>query len=160
MMVLDAETKERFKLPDVSQIGVIVKDIDRTIQYYESTLGIGPWVRLDIEYRDRMLRGKPADFKYKMAFASLGPVEFELIQPVEGATVYDELVAKKGEGLHHLGFDVGSMENLEERVAFFKEQGIEVIQTGRTDTAKFAYLDTEAIGGVIFELIARPARRA
>ena len=41
-----------------------------------------------------------------------------------------------------------------------KEQGIEVIQTGRTDTAKFAYLDTEAIGGLIFELIARPSRRA
>ncbi len=159
-MVLDAETRERFKLPNVSQIGVIVQDIERATQYYESILGIGPWVHLDIEYRDRMLRGKPADFRYKMAFASLGPVELELIQPVEGATVYDELVAKQGEGLHHLGFDVGTMEEMEERLEFFKEQGIEVIQTGRTDTAKFAYLDTEAIGGVIFELIARPARRA
>lgn len=159
-MVLDPETKERFKLPDVSQIGVVVKDIEKAVQYYESTLGIGPWVRLDIEYQDRMLRGKPADFKYKMAFASLGPVEFELIQPVEGATVYDELLEKKGEGLHHLGFDVGSMENMEQRLAFFKEQGIEVIQSGRTEVGKFAYLDTEAIGGVIFELISRPGRRA
>jgi len=158
--MLDTETKKRFKLPDVSQIGVIVKDIEKTIRYYESALGIGPWVRLDIEYRDRTLRGKPADFKYKMAFASLGPVELELIQPVEGATVYDDLVAKKGEGLHHLGFDVGSMKNIEERLAFFKQQGIEVIQSGRTETAKFAYLDTEAVGGVVFELISRPARRA
>jgi methylmalonyl-CoA/ethylmalonyl-CoA epimerase len=92
-----------------------------------------------------------------MAFGSLGPVELELIQPLSGPTIFDEFLQSGREGLHHLGFDVKDMETRLER---YQSIGIGVIQQGRHKAGGFAYLDTEKIGGVIFELIQRPGRRA
>jgi len=40
-----------------------------------------------------------------------------------------------------------------------KEMGIKIIQGGQGATSHFEYLDTEAIGGVVFELIQREKRR-
>ncbi|MBA7555171.1 hypothetical protein ES705_47824 [subsurface metagenome] len=91
-----------------------------------------------------------------MGFCSLGSVEFEIIQPITRPTVYHDFLKEKGEGIHHLGFDV---KDIEKKLALCKEIGIKIIQGGQGETARFEYLDTAEIGGVIFELIQRERRR-
>jgi len=148
-------------LPDLSQIGLVVKDMNRAIEYFEKTIGLGPFIRSDRDYQTEFhfieYRGKKVDSRWIRAFASLGPVELELIQPVSGPTIYDEFLQRGGEGLHHLGFDV---KDIGARIERYRRMGIEIIQEGRTKTSSFAYLDTERIGGTVFELIQRPARRS
>lgn len=151
---------QKLDLPNLSQIGFVVKDIDRAIEYYEKTVGLGPFIRSDrdiqIEFEFIEYRGKKVDSRWIMAFASLAPVELELVQPLSGPTIYNEFFQGGGEGLHHLGFDV---KDIEARVERYQSMGIQIIQQGRTKTGGFAYLDTKKIAGTIFELIQRPARR-
>jgi methylmalonyl-CoA/ethylmalonyl-CoA epimerase len=153
---MDREIIHKLQLPAVSQIGIVVKDIVQTIDYYQNILGLGPFVTPDIVYEEKHYYGKPTDFDFKMAFGSLGPVEMEIIQPISGPTIYHDFLEKKGEGLHHLGFDV---EDIESKLKLCRELGIAIIQGGRGTTSHFEYLDTEAISGVIFELIQRENRR-
>jgi catechol 2,3-dioxygenase-like lactoylglutathione lyase family enzyme len=105
----------------------------------------------DVEYADATVHGKATSFKARFGFAQAGPVQIELIQPLEGQTIYDEHLATKGEGLHHLGFLVPDME---ERVAEMAKRGVGVLQSGRIGRSSgFAYLDTSKSAGVILEYI-------
>jgi len=82
----------------------------------------------------------------------------ELIESVKGIEEMEsDMHEEKGEGIHHIGFDVKDMD---EKIKLSKELGIDILQTGRTPAGGFAYLNTEKIGGVIFELIQRKCRRA
>ena len=78
------------KLQSVDHIGIIVKNIDAAIEYWESQLGIGPWTKHDLSELGGIL----------LAQATLGPVGFQLIEPVRESAV--EYLGIKGEGLHHL----------------------------------------------------------
>jgi len=156
-MTIDPGVKAKLGLPDVSQVGVVVRDMDRAKAFFESTLAIGPFIEVDVKFTDKMYRGQPEDFEMRLAFASLGPIEFELIQPTRGRTIYDDHLATKGEGLHHLGFDVKDMDA---KVEYLKSRGIKVLQSGRTPVGGFAYMDTTSIAGVIIEMIQRKGRRA
>lgn len=156
-MKVNQEIIQKLNLPPMSQIGVVVKDLNQAMEYYEKVLGLGPFVEPEIIYSDKHYHGKPADFFFRMGFCSLGPVELELIEPVTEPTIYHDFLKEKGNGLHHIGFDVKDMDD---KIRLCAEMGIDVLQIGRTPAGGFAYLNTEKIGGVIFELIQRKCRRA
>jgi len=42
------QQEPRVKLPPVSQIGIVVRDMDKAIEYYSSAFGWGPFNALDI----------------------------------------------------------------------------------------------------------------
>lgn len=156
-METDHEMRERLRLPDVSQIGVVVRDLDKTIEYYEKVLSLGPFVGLEFPFTETFYYGKSVDSRWMLGFCSLGPVELELIQPVTGPSVYEDFLKEKGEGIHHLGYDVKDMD---EKLAICQKMGIQVIQNGWGATCRFVYLDTVRIGGIVIELIEREGRRA
>ena len=141
---------EKLLANGIDQIGIMVKDIQKTMEYYSSVLGIGPFRVFDLHLPDVIVRGKTTTLKIKAAFARIGPVEIELIENIEGENIYTEFLKSKGEGLHHLGIRVA---DVSAEVNRLKEQGIGVIQQGKSAGVDFAYLGTEEIGGVIFELI-------
>jgi len=146
------QQKPRVKLPPVQQVCIVVKDIDRAIEYYTSTFGMGPFRIGDVDMEGVLLRGKPTSTKIKVALAESGPLQVELIQPVEGQNIYTEFLDSKGEGLHHLGFQVDDLDAI---LAELAKEGIEpVFYHSFPDLGiAFAYLNTDRIGGVIFELI-------
>ncbi len=155
------EMKRTLDLPEMSQIGIIVKDLERTIEYYENTLGMGPFTRSGVDFNlvfDYIeLRGERVETDFLLGFAALGSLELELIQPVRGPSLYQEFLERSAEGLHHLCFDV---DDLDERLKRYRSMGLTVLMEGRTPNSGFAYLDTDKIGGVIIELVQRPSRRS
>lgn len=137
---------------DVIQIAHVTRDIERTMRYYWEVLGVGPWEIYTFApptIRDSMVRGKPSDHKYKVAVTWRGGIQFELMQPLIGRTIYDETLERKGEGLHHLKLYYPDCQAAIER---YRKQGIEVIQSGKIDTDEFYYLDTEEALGYVVEL--------
>ena len=141
---------EKSTFSNLDHVGVIVKDMDKTIQYL-SSLGIGPFEPLtDPALADKLFRGKPSDWKVKISLAKIGPVTLELIQPVEGKSAAKEFLKKKGEGIQHIAFAV---DDLDREVAKLTKQGIEVMMSGKIPGGKFAYLETDTIGGMIIELM-------
>jgi methylmalonyl-CoA/ethylmalonyl-CoA epimerase len=136
---------------DVIQIAHVVRDIDRTMEYYWANFGIGPWEVYTFAppvVRDSMVRGKPSNHTYLLAITWRAEMQLELMQPLTGRSIYDECLEKKGEGLHHLKLYYPDCQAALER---FRRQGIQVIQSGKIDADEFYYLDTEKSLGYIIE---------
>ena len=146
---------EKLVLKEINQVCVVVKDLQKSMEYYWSTFGIGPFTIYTYEppfVTDMKLRGESKDYKMKIAFAKMGAIQLELIQPLS-ESIYTEFLNEKGEGIHHIGCYV---DDLDEAVAIVEKQGIKVTQSGRRPGSGYAYLDTEETMGAIFELIQRP----
>jgi len=154
------EEKKAGKSPfaEVAQIGVLVRDLEKAIEYYES-FGIGPFKIFEgLPNLEREVYGKPVtDVQNRVASASWGNgVTIELVQPVSGESVQKEFLEKHGEGINHVGFYV---DNLDEEIARMEKRGFKVVSGGSINgVTRFAYMDTDKVGGVIFEMFPRPKK--
>jgi methylmalonyl-CoA/ethylmalonyl-CoA epimerase len=137
------------------QIGIVVKDLDRATRLLTELFGIGPFrftewpKRPDSKY---FFRGKEEQIKIRQAFTQVGPLELELIQPLEGEkNAYYEFLEHKGGGIHHILFEV---ENIDEAVRNLAGNQVEVLQagTGIRPGTRWALLDTQALIGFLLEL--------
>jgi catechol 2,3-dioxygenase-like lactoylglutathione lyase family enzyme len=149
------DEKKKFKLPPVSQIGVVVKDVKKAVEYYSKVFGIGPFMTFEFAPKKHWLRGKSMPIKLNIAAAQWGPIMFELIEPVEGDAPHKWFLEKYGEGLQHLGFMV---ENYDEWKDYLGQQGIDVLMEAETDVeglghVRGAYMESDKTGGVLFELL-------
>jgi 4-hydroxyphenylpyruvate dioxygenase-like putative hemolysin len=154
----EMQSGERSPFSIVHQIGVIVRDIDEAVAFYED-LGIGPFEspKGPAPIFDRQVYGRPApDVKNRISTTQMGAVQLELVQPVSGKSLQMEFLERYGEGVNHLAFLV---DDLDGEVAKLVQKGFRVISSGKTARSAFAYLDTHKVGGVIFELI-QPASSA
>ena len=151
-MQVDPKMKKILGLDKVNQVGIVVRDMDRAIKNYEEIFGISFPKVVVPDYFNRVYRGKPENFRMKIGLAMMGELQIELIQPLEGKTIYAEFLEKWGQGIHHLGFDV---KDLDERVAAFRGLGIGVLMNGERVGGKFAYMDTEGTLGIMVELMQR-----
>ncbi|MDO8751612.1 MAG: VOC family protein [Dehalococcoidia bacterium] len=141
-------------LPSQLHIGAVVRDLDKTINYLSSTFGIGPWDIRERRYpKEQVVVGK-GPFAYRVAFAAMGPIELELIEVVEGSTIHAEFLANKGEGLHHIGFRVPDLQQVE---ASLQRHGVGVTQSAFREGARYAYMDPSELGGITFEFTERTA---
>ena len=147
--------KELFN--DFAQIVIIVQDLDKTVQVLTEVFGLGPfrfvtWPppgRTDLV---KVYHGMPGDFTYRMAFTELGPIELELIQPLEGESVWADFVAEHGQGIHHIRFNVLDMQPVVDHLAKY---GARVNQMGsglRPGTA-WAVFGTEDLIGFAIEVM-------
>ena len=136
----------------------MVKDLDRTMEFYSSTFGIGPWRVMDIASPEMTVRGKVYSWRGRVAWAQLGPVEIELLQVWEGRSSHTEFFDEGREGLQHLCLRVADDE-MDQIVAEVGKEGIGIIQSakGQVHRGRHVYLDSGRIGGVIFELSYRPS---
>jgi methylmalonyl-CoA/ethylmalonyl-CoA epimerase len=147
---MSEQSVSKVKLPPVEQIGIVVKDVDKAVEYCSSIFGWGPFQVREVEMEGFTYRGQTGKCRLKMAFSRSGPIEIELIEVLEGETPHTDFLGQKGEGLHHLRFRVSDFDGM---VATLAGEGIcPVFHQKFADIASFAYLDTDRIGGVIFEL--------
>ena len=135
---MESSKTHKLELKTVDQIGIAVKDIDKVIETWSSMFGIGPWTFRDISGTD----AKGRSWKARLAFAYLGPLQIELIQPLEGRIIQSRFLETLGEGVHHLGFYVNDVDG---EVANLQAQGAKLLLT---DPGNFAYLDSGGAGGV------------
>jgi methylmalonyl-CoA/ethylmalonyl-CoA epimerase len=147
--------KQQLELPPVSQIGVVVEDLERASSFLESNFGLGPFRVEELEAPNVWDRGEEKHIAARLGFAMMGQVELELIHIVKGDSVHLEFLREHGEGIHHLGFRV---DDFVAKLDQAKAMGFEVLQTGPTGRF-YAYLDTRREGGLIFELIEGDASR-
>ena len=144
-----------FDPANLCQVAIVVKSIDETVKFYTEVFGIGPFEIRNVEYPTATYYGRKAGYRGKRAFAQLGPVTLELIELIDGKTVHEDFLREKGEGLHHIGFAVKDLKKCEEEA---EKAGLKVVQGfKREDGSGFVYVDSDRIGGAMFELIQRPA---
>jgi 4-hydroxyphenylpyruvate dioxygenase-like putative hemolysin len=137
----------------VDQVSYVVEDLERSLPRYEALFG--PFEIAVAPLRDCRIRGETAGCTLKVAVNRSGPVEIELIQPLDGRTPHGEHLRAHGEGLHHVRFRV---QGLEAKLAELERDGYTAIFCKRFGpTVAFAYLETPPeLGRSVIELLEMP----
>ncbi len=150
----------KVKITEIQQVCIVVNDLRKTIEAYWNILGIGPWAIFDFgqpKVPDLKYYGKPAWGRYLGAVVQVGPIELELFETIEGASVYQDWIDEHGEGLHHMKFLVEDLdvERVEREMAV---QGFPSIQGGHFGPElknKFSYFDMRKPLHAIWETSSR-----
>ncbi len=130
----------------IDHIGVVVEDIDKTMEFLSSIWGLGPWQTVEVSFgKDRLIVGEP--FRQKLAWAKLGSTTLELIQQIEGGGPWPEFLKTSGEGVHHIAF---KLSNYDEMVSKLQEQGGKMVAGGVYEGKRWCYFDTKP-GGILVE---------
>ena len=73
---------------------------------WSAELGIGPWTGYRLgppRLKEMLYEGDPVEFSFRHALAWQGELQFELIEPLEGPSIFADHLVIHGEGLHHIG---------------------------------------------------------
>jgi methylmalonyl-CoA/ethylmalonyl-CoA epimerase len=138
--------------------GVIVRDMDKVIQYYES-LGFGPFEpmpKLPLAWLKE--RGKPRDKDVRLAIkmGKIGDLRLELIQPISGQSIHMDFLVRKGEGIQHFAYSVDDIDKATDEMT---GKGLEIVMNGRFSTGGgLSYFNTDTHGGTMIELVQWPPK--
>ncbi|MBP2071449.1 VOC family protein [Thermoanaerobacterium butyriciformans] len=137
----------------VTQIGIIVKDIEKASQTYADFFGVEKpkWNWTDgYEKSHAEFNGKPSDARAKLAFFDMGQLQIELIEPDENISTWREFLDTHGEGVHHIAFQVKDMD---EKIKALEKNEMSLVQKGDYEGGRYAYIDTFSKLKVIIELL-------
>jgi len=136
----------------VTQIAVVVKDINKSIEAYSRVFKLPkPNVMItDAEAGRDVYRGQPTKAQAKLAFFNMGQVSIELIEPVGTESVWYEVLERRGEGVHHIAFQIKGTDQVTEYLA---SEGMPVIQQGHYTGGMYTYVDSEPVLSVMLELL-------
>ena len=126
----EMEKKEspKMRLGKLSHIGIVVRDLDKAVEYYGSVFGLGPFRTETYELKPFIYRGKTANARVRAAIADSGSVFIELVQVLEGETPHTEFLREKGEGIQHVAFLV---RDLDEKLNELAKSGVEPVMRYR-----------------------------
>jgi methylmalonyl-CoA/ethylmalonyl-CoA epimerase len=118
-----------------------VRSIEESLDFYRDDLGLELETVMEI----------PTD-KVRIAFLGVGESKVELVQPTDDSTGVARFLASKGEGFHHVCFEVA---NLAETLLRLEIEGIELIDTAprRGAEGPVAFIHPRSGHGVLVELI-------
>lgn len=140
-------------LSGVDQIGLVVHSLEPWLERYVA-MGIGPWwvgTYAPPRLTDTRVRGRDVAYSMRLALSWIGDTQWELIEPLDGPSIYKEHLASHGEGFHHvqLSYDSPSYPEFEKTMV---RKDCSVLMEGRFGGARFAYFDTFDALGLIVEV--------
>ena len=131
------------ELKRVDHVGIAVKNLNESVQFYES-LGFKATGYEVV-----------AEQKVKVAFLPCGDSEIELLESTEPDGPIARFIEKNGPGIQHIAIRVDDIDKALEEL---KEKGVRLIdQTPRYGAggARIAFVHPKATGGVLLELTQR-----
>lgn len=143
------------------QTAFVVRDLDAAVRRWSDELGVGPWsvwTMSPATATDMTYHGAPATFTFRHALAWMGDVQYELVEPIEGPSVFADLLEECGEGMHHVG---AAVPDQPAAAADFLARGFTLLQSGRfgaSGDGRFAYFEVPGIPAIV-ELIGPPTER-
>ena len=137
----------------ITQIGILVHDIEATSQAYAQFFGVEkPQYSItdDVDKAQTQYRGKRSAARAKLAFFDMGSLQLELIEPDHNPSTWRESLDKNGEGPHHIAFVIKGMK---EKSAVLERNQMPLLQKGEYTGGRYAYIDTLRDLKVIIELL-------
>ena len=131
----------------IDHIGIAVQSINESLKFFEDALGI----KLDHIATEEGGRTK-------VAFMPVGSSDVELVEPQDAESGLGKFLAKRGEGIHHICFEV---DDIQAALVRLKEHGAQLIdETPRTNSSgmRFAFIHPKSAHGVLIELYQKPTK--
>jgi hypothetical protein len=140
----------------VSTVGMAVDDLWAAMAGYQETLGWGPWRVYRQEppaLQEMRYRGERSEFSFLVAGTSApGGTAFWLCQPLEGPSLYRDLVEEGLPGPHFMTVWRETQAESDALRRWFAERGASELMSARVDgSIEFAFLDTRQLCGMILE---------
>jgi methylmalonyl-CoA/ethylmalonyl-CoA epimerase len=145
-------------LTRLDHVGIACRDLRRAIDMYRETFGLGVLSLEENEeqgVREAMLAVGPAGATGATGAGpgSLGVGYIQLLEPLSPDTPVGKFIARRGEGIHHVGYGVA---DIKEALATVAGTGIRLVdERPRHGSmgASIAFLHPGDLGGVLTELV-------
>jgi len=125
----------------IDHVAIVVKNLDEAIEVYEKILGVKP-VKVETL----------PDQGVKAALIPVGESgEIELLEPIDPESGVGKFLERRGEGLHHVTFEV---DNIEEEIKSMTAKGMQLIdkQPRMGLAGRIAFMHPKSTRGVLIEL--------
>jgi methylmalonyl-CoA/ethylmalonyl-CoA epimerase len=132
-------------LGKIEHVAIAVEDLDTALAHYKDTWGLEPTSRERVE-----------DQGVEEAMLPLGESHLQLLAGTGPETTVGKFVARRGEGLHHIAYEV---DDLEGTLAELKEKGVPLIDEAPRTGGRghsVAFVHPKGNHGLLVELIQRP----
>jgi methylmalonyl-CoA/ethylmalonyl-CoA epimerase len=132
------------RLGKIHHVALVVESIEDALGFWQTMLGLELETVMEI-----------AADRVRIAFLTVGESKVELVQPTDDTTGVARFLASKGEGFHHVCFEVS---NLAETLIRLELDGLELIDTvpRRGAEGPVAFIHPRSCHGVLVELIEAP----
>ncbi|MDO8956590.1 MAG: methylmalonyl-CoA epimerase [Deltaproteobacteria bacterium] len=124
----------------IAHIGVTVKNVEEAEKFYSEVLNLP-------------VRGREESKEIKVAFIPVGDTAIELLQGMTPDAPIARFIEKKGEGVHHIAYQV---DNIEKALEELKAKGVALIDEKPrrgAHNSKIAFLHPKNTYGVLIELV-------
>ena len=125
----------------IEHIGIAVRSLEEANSKYEKLLGKAPYKTESVESEG-----------VNTSFFELGESKLELLEATSETSPIKKFLDKKGEGMHHIAFEVGDIHAEINRLV---DQGFELIGEGPKDGADnklVCFFHPKTTGGLLIEL--------
>ena len=147
--------EDQIILNEIVHVCIVVRDLEKTAKTFSEKFGVGPWEVREKHYPESNaeLHGKPIAYTLKFGYTKMGPITLELVQTLEGDSLYNEFLKEHGEGIHHIGIPTPLPFGNE--LEKWKKQGIDALQVSRLPDPEegWAYMDTQDLVGCTLEIL-------
>ncbi len=125
----------------IEHIGIAVKSLETSNLLFQKLFGQPPYKQEEVVSEG-----------VKTSFFMNGPNKIELLEATNPESPIAKFIEKKGEGIHHIAFDVA---NIQEEILRLKNEGFVVlneIPKKGADNKLVAFLHPKGTNGVLIEL--------
>jgi methylmalonyl-CoA/ethylmalonyl-CoA epimerase len=125
----------------LEHIGIAVKDLEKSNKLFAAIFNQQPYKMEAVESEG-----------VRTSFFQTGESKIELLEATNADSAIAKFIEKKGEGIHHLAFEVA---DIDAEIARLKNEGFELIHQVPKDGAdnkRIAFLHPKSTNGVLLEL--------
>ena len=137
-------------LTRIDHVGIACRDLAKAIAFYESTFG------LEVVSREENTEQGVREAMLRVADAPVGTSYVQLLEPLGPDTPVGRFLARRGEGVHHIGYGVT---DITAALATIGATGVRLIDARPRHGsmgASIAFLHPADVGGVLTELVQAP----
>ena len=138
--------KPIIKITSLEQIGMVVENLEQSMESMWQTFGIGPWSVLIFTpemIKENKHYGKPSKSGMKLAICQVENTQLELMQPVVDEGIYHDFAKRHGDGIQHLGwYKIKTEHEFFTTKTKLENSGMPCIWSGHLPQGRFAYFDT------------------
>ena len=125
----------------IEHIGIAVKDIKIANDLYSKLLNTSPYKMEEV-----------ASENVITSFFQVGESKIELLEGTDPSSPISKFIEKRGEGIHHIAFEV---DNIEDEIERLTKEGFQMIHEkpkAGADNKLIAFLHPKSCNGVLIEL--------
>lgn len=132
-------------LDDIDHVGIAVQDLEAAVEHYRRAFGIEPAHRETV-----------TDQGVEEVLFRVGTSYIQLLGALGPDTPVGKFLAKRGEGIHHVGYRVGDVAEILARLNDLDVPLVDQAPRPGSRGTMVAFVHPRGFGGVLVELVQEP----